>query len=34
MMKAHKMMTDPKRIRVKAEAITRWKVSARNEDEE
>jgi hypothetical protein len=34
MMKAHKMKTDPKRIRVNDEAITRWTTSARNDDVE
>jgi hypothetical protein len=34
MTKAHKMKTDPKRIRLNAEAITRWTTSARNEDDE
>jgi hypothetical protein len=28
MTKAHKMKTDPKRIRVNAKAITRWTASA------
>jgi hypothetical protein len=28
------MKTDPKKIRVNAEAITRWTASAHNEDEE
>jgi hypothetical protein len=34
MTKAHKMKTDPKRIRVNAEATTGWIASARNEDDE
>jgi hypothetical protein len=33
MMKVHKMKTDPKRIRVNAEAIIRWTTSAHNEDD-
>jgi hypothetical protein len=33
-MMAHKMKADPKRIRVNAEAITRWIASAHNKDDE